>query len=220
MELKLSISLKGLNSYVTSQCNTFFPDEQPVAPDEMYLHVEDAMRRTEHCFSNVALPHYMRDGQPMFNHLNGDHYCIFLCYLARGVFVAGKNVTLATKVFLLNKALHGIDAFYEVQFPDIFIVVHPLGAVLGKAKYADRFVVYQGVTVGSTAKGIYPVFGGDNILYSNSSVIGECVVGKNVAFGARSHVIDTKIEDNKVVVGSFPDHRIMEKKKEIRKIFV
>ena len=37
------------------------------------------------------------------------------------------------KLFLLNKALHGCDIYYEVALPSVFLLVHPLGTVLGRA---------------------------------------------------------------------------------------
>ena len=44
---------------------------------------------------------------------------------------------LASKAYCLNKALHAIDVFYEVELPEIFFLEHPLGTVLGRAKYSN-----------------------------------------------------------------------------------
>ena len=41
------------------------------------------------------------------------------------------------------------------------------------------------------------------------SVIGACNVGSNVVFGAGSSIIDRDIPDDTVVLGSFPQNRLL-----------
>lgn len=209
MGLITSISDKELSRLICNQCNHFFPDGFLIDSNEIYSYIVSVLGKIEHCFSNMSLPYFKKDGMPFFNHLHGDHYCIFLCYLSNVVFQNNCDPRIASKFFLLNKALHGLDAFYEIIYPDIFLVVHPIGTILGRAKYADKFVVYQGVTVGATTHGIYPSFSEKTILYSNSSIIGDCRVGTNFILGAKSSLINCNIESNKLVVGNYPSHRIL-----------
>ena len=117
-------------------------------------------------------------------------------------------ISIAEKAFLLNKALHGIDAFYAITLPDVFLFVHPVGTVLGNASYADCLVVYQNVTVGSDKDGIYPTFGKSTVLYSKSSVIGRCKIGNNVSIAAHSFVRNMDVPDDSVVVGLYPENKI------------
>ena len=103
--------------------------------------------------------------------------------------------------------------------PSVFIVVHPLGTVLGRANYNDNMVFYQGVTIGATHEGVYPKFSGNNILYSNSSVIGSCNIGKNVIMGANSNIVNTDILENKTVLGNYPNNKYLISKPILKTIF-
>ncbi len=117
--------------------------------------------------------------------------------------VEGDEVT-PTRLSLLNKALNGVDLFYNVSMPNVFMLVHPVGSVIGNATYSDFLVVYQNCTIGADGDK-YPVFSGPAILYSGSSVIGECHVGRNVVFVAQSLALRRVIPDDSVVTGRFPN---------------
>jgi serine O-acetyltransferase len=96
--------------------------------------------------------------------------------LSREVFLKSNDFTLAKKIYLLNKALFCLDVFYEVELPPIFLFVHPVGTVLGRAKYSDYLVVYQRVGVGSN-HGIYPTLGEYVTLHPGAMVLGNSQVG-------------------------------------------
>ena len=119
---------------------------------------------------------------------------------------------LLEKIYYLNKIMHSVDIFYSVMLPKIFCVAHPLGTILGHAKYSDYLYVYQNVTVGSTNDGIYPEFGKFIALSSNTSIIGDCKVGNNVLFGGNSFIINKHIPDNSLVLGHYPNNRVVENK--------
>jgi serine O-acetyltransferase len=206
--LSLSIKETSLVIYVTKQLNHYFPDDEVVSENKVASLVYNALSRIERCFQTINLPYYRKDENPFFNHLHGDHYSAFLYILSRQAYLNGLE-SLAAKIFLFNKLLFGIDAFYTIQLPESFVFVHPLGTILGRATYSNYFVVYQGVTVGANAKGIYPAFSEQTLLFSNSSVIGECQVGKNFVLGSMSSLIDTIVPDNKVLVGNYPNHKIL-----------
>src|SRR5437588_860224 len=76
---------------------------------------------------------------------------------------------LAACVYGLNKALHGLDVFYEVELPTIFAFQHPVGTVLGRAHYSNYLLVYQRCTVGSTLSGESPTFEPGVVLFGGSS---------------------------------------------------
>ena len=94
-----------------------------------------AFQRIEFCFSKINNKYFFDGTNSVFNHLNGDQYAIFLYYLSNTLFRLNQDTNLCSKLYLLNKALHGLDAFYEVQLPDIFMVIHPISTVLGRGKY-------------------------------------------------------------------------------------
>lgn len=140
-----------------------------------------------------------------------DKYAVFLYYLSRALYSADKSIC-ATQIYSLNKILHSLDAFYEVDLPEIFMLTHPVGSVLGRAKYSNYFCAYHNCGVGSDKKdGIthYPSFGEGVVLYGGAKVIGKCQVGDNVIFGANAFIIHTNVPSNSVVVGAYPNHRIL-----------
>jgi len=212
--LELSLPKVDLKNYLLRQLNLFFPDGNTVDESFMDSCVDQSVARLELSFDRIALPYYIKGQYSYFNHLHGDHYSAFLYMTSNTAYKLG-NEDIAAKLFLLNKAMFGIDAFYGIDLPEHFLFVHPLGTVLGRANYSDFLVVYQGVTVGATVEGIYPAFSQRTILYSHSSVIGKCFLGKNFVMGANASIINTPIPDNTIVIGSYPNYRTLENKKNL-----
>ena len=166
-----------------------------------------ALQRIECCFGHVNLKYYRENGDVVFNHLNSDHFATFLYFLGNTIWNQTNDTELPTRFFYLNKIMHGLDLFYAINMPKIFLLVHPIGTVLGNANYDDYFVAYQNVTVGADEAGIYPSFEIGAVLYAKSTVIGECQIGKNVVFGANAFVINTDVPDQRLVVGQHPNCR-------------
>ncbi len=83
----------------------------------------------------------------VINPLNGVMYTNYLYWLSRYLFESNDEES-AAKVYGLNKMLHGNDLFYAIKLPTIWSCEHPLGAVMGRAQYGERFFFYQGSTVG------------------------------------------------------------------------
>jgi serine O-acetyltransferase len=210
-KLVLSIPKANLFNLVESQLNSHFPDQQVINRRALQYCIENAIARIRKCFDPINSKYYGQGDESYFNHLNGDHFSSFLYFVSNEAYLAGDEI-LASKLFLLNKCLFSLDAFYSIKLPIHFLFAHPLGTVLGNANYGDFLVVYQGVTIGSTTGGIYPIFSKSTILYSNSSIIGKCHIGTNFVLGANASLVNTNIQDNKVVVGNFPNHSILENK--------
>lgn len=208
-----SISEGEISGVVANQINNMIPDIVQVSSQEVLPYVESAFTRLFNCFQGINNRYYGEGGDVVFNHLHSDHYCTFL-YLASNAAYLDNATTLATKLFLLNKYLHGIDLYFSVKMPEVFMLVHPVGSVVGNAEYSNKIVIYQNCSVGSIFKNdkyIYPRFGENIVLYSRTSVIGECNVGNNVIFGANSFVIKTNIPNNCLVTGASP-HVIVTRK--------
>lgn len=126
--------------------------------------------------------------------------------------VGGGVRSVCDKVYALNRALSSADLYYEVELPNIFTFDHPLGAVMGRAKYSDYFTFSQGCTVGNN-HGIYPRFGRRVFMMSDSKVIGDCKVGDNVVIAANAYVRDQDIPGNSLVFGASPNLIIKERHK-------
>jgi len=196
-----SLNAVDITNYTMNQLNNVFPDKNIVTFELIHDGVVEALNRVYNNFSHIKGKYYRDGDTTLFNHLNGDHYCVYLYYLSNTLYKKGYSDWLCSKVFYLNKLLHGIDAFYSVELPEHFMVIHPLGTVLGNAKYGDYMIFYQGVTIGASAEGIYPEFEGQNILYSQSAVIGNLNVGSNAIIANGVRVTNQNIPSNTLVFG-------------------
>jgi len=217
--MKCTIKGKQLASYVHKQLSLFYPDEFYIEISNIEKCMDNVLDRVEYCFRHIKSKYYSNeDNEVLFNHLNGDHYATFLYFLSNTIWLESKDERLSDKIFLLNKALHGVDLFYEISMPDIFLLVHPLGTVLGRASYSNYLVVYQGCTIGSVVGGGFPIIGEHLTMYSNSSLLGDCRVGSNVTIGANSYAVNSLIDENKIIVGQHPHLKITQNKP-IKSIF-
>jgi serine O-acetyltransferase len=200
-EMKMSLTREELLSYLCAQLNNFFPDGKLVKSEHLKGSFDYILKRLEYCFSRVNSKYFCHNGKTAFNHLNSDQYAMFLYFAANTVYKTTKQVDLATKLFLLNKCLHGIDVFYEVDLPDIFLFVHPLGTVLGRGKYSNYFVVYQRCSIGSNHDN-YPIMGENLIMHPGSAILGNCRIGDNCRIAAGSLVMDIDLEPNSIYIGN------------------
>lgn len=207
--MKLSLSKKDLASYIQNLITTNFSDGIKINSDQLFIMVEKGLHRTESSFSQIGAKYYTEEDEINFNHLNSDHMTVLLYFAANSGYQLDYEINLLEKFYYLNKMLNGVDIFYSVNLPNVFCVTHPLGTVLGNAEYSNFMCFYQGVTVGSTQKNSYPIFGNKVILSSNSSVLGNCNIGNNIIFAANSFVLNKDIPDNSIVTGRYPDNRII-----------
>ena len=129
-------------------------------------------------------------------------------------YLSSKGQTFeAESLAKLNKVLHGLDFFPREVLPPGVLLVHPIGAVIGRVSFKQFTVIYQGVTVGGHPANDedvrYPLFNGPAVLFSGATVLGGTTVGAHVAFAANSMVIDEDIPAGALVVGQYPNHRIL-----------
>jgi serine O-acetyltransferase len=168
--------------------------------------------RLEYCFSHSKNKYYRKNGMVYFNPFHAAQWCIFLYYLSCTLYNKSKdNRVVCDKIYYLNRTLNSCDLFYEVNLPEIFSLDHPLGSVIGRGTFKNYFSFSQGCTVGNN-KGIYPVFGENVKMLSNSKVLGDCIIGNNVIIASNTYIKDTNIPDNSIVFGSSPNLIIKENK--------
>ncbi|MGX5820028.1 hypothetical protein ACWKWU_17660 [Chitinophaga lutea] len=197
----LSLNQEKLASYVVTQANNFFPDGNPIPLETVKKNIDTVLQRVEYCFSKVNSKYFFNGEYVVFNHLNADQYAMFLYFLSNTLFREGVDTSVCTKFFLLNKALHSLDAFYEVALPDIFLLVHPMATVLGRGRYSNYFIAYQRCGIGSN-RGIYPEIGEFVTLHPGAAVLGDSKVGHYCKIAADSLVIDQSIDDGHNYFGS------------------
>jgi serine O-acetyltransferase len=181
-----------LAGYTAAQLNHFFPDGRAVDPRGLCRWVDLAAQRFEYCFTRVAI------GSPELDVLHSDRYCAYLYFLANTVYREGGERRVAEKLFYLNKALHAFNCMYDCALPDIFVVIHAVGTVLGKASYANYLVVGQNCTVGAI-RGEYPVLGERVIMGAGTSIIGKCQVGDDVMLAPGAQVFMRDVPNNSLV---------------------
>ena len=202
--MNLSLKPTDLASYVRKQFENLFPDG--TNSGDLPKFVDLALGRVEHCFSRVRLKGFFADGQARFAHWHCDQYAIFLYYLANSAFREKPGHPIAEKAYALNKALHALDAYYEVELPDVFAVQHPVGTVLGRASYSDYFICYHNCTVGANLDNDYPSFGRGIVMYGGSRVIGRTTVGDNTLVSTGAIIIDSgALERDSVLHGFHPN---------------
>ncbi len=214
MKFELSLQPADLETYVHALVRNHLPDGFAAPP--LGKHLVRALERTEHCFSAIHRK-YFREGDALkFDHLNGDQFSAFLYFLGNTVWRDSGSDGFPTRLFYLNKILHGLDLYFSVAMPDVFRLVHPVGTVLGRADYGNFLMVYQGCAVGANEHNVYPRFGEGVVLFSRTSVLGDSQVGNNVVFGANTFLINSNVPDNSVVVGQYPNHRVLPNTETVR----
>jgi serine O-acetyltransferase len=199
--LRSSLERPALARLAAKQANGLFPDGDEIEAEELLDSAGRAMQCLEHCFSKINNRYFFDGQQAIFDHLHGDQYAMWLYFLSHQLHLDGGPVAWSKKLFLLNKALHGCDIFYAVKLPSVFLLVHPLGTVLGRGEYSDYFVAYQRCGVGSNHD-IYPQLGRHVTLRPGSAVLGNSVLGDQVTVAAESLVLDRSIPSNTLYIGN------------------
>ena len=118
--------------------------------------------------------------------------------------IAETSRSLCSKLYMLNKALSACEIYYEVELPDIFLLEHPVGTVMGRGKFSNYFFFLQNCTVGAN-NNLYPEFGERVVMCAGSKVLGTSHIGSNVIISADTCVIDQDVPDNSIVFGRSPN---------------
>lgn len=191
------------------QLNSFWRTN--LIEQDIAVYIDNAIEKTKKSFDASNRPHYLKNG---FSVLNTCVYSVFLYHMSHDIAGDGcdeNRCKLADKLYYLNKIMNCVDWYWNISLPEHFIVDHPLGSVLGRAKYGDYFSIYQGVTVGESLKKdevALPTLGHHVIMFSDSKIIGKCNIGNYVILSANSCVINTHIPDCSIVYGKGKDIKI------------
>ena len=176
--------------------------------------IDYALNRCEENFSHSENKYYQveDDGggkKCRFNPYHSVQYMIFLYYLSHDIYKNYHASQLCDKIYYLNKIFHSVDLFYAIDLPSHFGAEHPLGAVMGRARYSNGFFFYQGCTVGGTIDKdgnlYYPVLEENVRMYANSTILGRCHIGKNAQIGAGALVKNQDVPENSIVFGQSPN---------------
>lgn len=190
--IEISLSKLELSDYLINQLNNHFPDSKLINSKEILKSLDLTLDRLENCLTKAQLNRYKKDGIPYFNHLFSDTYMLFLCYLGNTVWNQTHDITLASKIYYLNKIMHSFDCMYDNKIPDVFLIVHGIGTIMGKADYSNYFVIYQGCTIGAS-HGIYPKIGVGVSVTANSSIIGKCTIGDRATISTKTTIFQKDV---------------------------
>ena len=207
-----TISKDNILAQLVMQLKSHFfisDDEKSIIEERL----DYALAACEENFSHSENKYYFNElgGAKMcrFNPYHSVQYMTFLYYLSHDIYKNTKAGQLCDKIYYLNKIFHSVDLFYAIDLPEQFGAEHPLGSVMGRAKYSNGFFFYQGCTVGGTYDKVgiihYPVIEENVKMYANSSILGKCHIGKNVQIGAGALVKNQDVPDNSIVFGQSPN---------------
>lgn len=198
------ISRDKLLNRLINQLKSFFE----ISEDEVnvvHFLSNEVFQRCEYNFSKNENKYYSRNGEVYFNPNHSGQYTVFLYYFANTIFQAKKDdIALADKIYYLNRIMNSCDLFYEVKLPEVFMLDHPLGSVIGRGQFGNYFAFSQNCTVGNN-KNIYPIIGERVTMSANTMILGNSKIGNNVILGAGACVKDQNIPDNSLVFGSSPN---------------
>jgi serine O-acetyltransferase len=203
----------ALARFVARQLANLLPDDHDAQP-AVHAAMPMALERTRHCVAHVRA--WRSRG---FDPLTSGQYASLLYFLGREVAVALHDTATATRLFLLNKALNGLELFHEVELPDVFFLSHTPGLVLAKATYGDRLVLHQGCTVGRKSPQERPQFGERVVLFPGSMVIGHCRIGARTAIAPGVCLVDTDTPEDSLVLPGPGRPRIVAARREVWRDF-
>ena len=98
---------------------------------------------------------------------------------------------------------YGYDIPYSIDIGPGLLIFHIGGIVLSAQKCGKNLTISQNVTVGMTShKGVksFPVIGDNVYLAPGCAVIGNVVIGNNVAVGTNA-VVTKSADENSVLIG-------------------
>jgi serine O-acetyltransferase len=209
-----SLDHAGLVAYVRAQLESTFPDGTPIVAEDI---VGAATGRVRHCFTSIRHPAFGDADSVVFDHLHGDQYTMFLYYASNSAFAAG-DVTLAKKLFLLNKALNGFFCMYDTLLPPVMFLNHALGTVIGRGTYGNFLLVTQNVTFGKEGDRA-PVIGEGVIVYGGALIAGATTIGDRTVIAANASIRNAGVPAESVVAGSSPDLLIRPRKRRLSEEF-
>ena len=203
LDLLISISLEELEILVNKQLSNMFllkSEEEEIVKSS----IKEALKKCKFCFKPNLGKYFHFEDKTFFNPFHSGQYCIFLYYLSKVIYRIDKTYLISSicdRIYYLNKLLNSVDLYYRINLPNIFMLDHPLGSVMGNAKYNDGFAFSQNCTVGCS-KGNYPILGQNVWMSSDSKILGKSIIGNNVIVAANTYIKDLEVPDFSIVFGS------------------
>ena len=217
--MKLSIPKSELKRFIGRQLNTFFPDKYKFSGKDIDVAFELGLERTEWCFKHITLESYFKDNQALFSHLHSDQYSQFLYYFSNSLFLESQNKPICDKLILLNKTLNGMFYSYKGILPEIFLLGHPVGTVIGNANYSNFLVISQNVTINTGVVDengdLKPRIGKGVFLSAGATIIGNKSIGSRTSIGANTLIFNREIPDDSIAYTKNDGSLVVESRKKV-----
>jgi serine O-acetyltransferase len=94
--------------------------------------------------------------------------------------------------------LNGIDLFYKIELPKVFVLTHTVGIVLSNTVYGNYFVIFQNSTVGRIGDD-RPVIGEGVVMFPNTCVSGRCQIGSRTILSQGTRLINSDSPGNVII---------------------
>ncbi len=138
---------------------------------------------------------------------NGNELAVFLYRLGHELHISRLD-DLKFQIHWLLKELCSCEIYFNNEIGQGFYIVHGLGTVIGsRNKIGNGFKIHQGCTIGHKKNGLGKGnLIGDNVtMYSNSSIIGELLIGNNVVIGGNVLIFNNVESDTVITVKNAND---------------
>ena len=196
-----------LQSYIGTQIEHFMPDGLYKSGMLTIRDIEVALQKIDKCFSHIRNSAYSDDaGNTFFSHLHADQYATLLVILACDIWKERQDKIVCDRIMYLNRVLHSFMMSYKCHLPDIFMLGHPVGSVIGNAEYSDYLYISQNCTINTgdrDADGSYtPKIGKYFAMGAGAVLVGNKPIGDNCSIGAGAMLYDTALEDNSIVINN------------------
>lgn len=214
--MKLSMEKRQLINYTKRQLDFYLPDGYEIPEKLLEDSVEIALGRCEKCFRHILLPGYCKKGEAFFYHLHQDQHATFLYFLGNTVWKEYGEKQFCDKLMNLTRILHGFLLSYKCQMPDVFILGHPAGSIIGNAIYSDGLYISQNVTINTHTDSngnIDLKIGKGCLLGAGAKVIGNQTIGDRVSIGVDALIYNQAVENDSVCLRDKSGKVIIRKRK-------
>lgn len=214
--MKMSLSANELSNYVRRQIEYFMPDEYRYSEKKFFKATEIALDRCETCFKHILLPGYHNKQEVNFSHFHMDQYATFLYFLGNTLWNEYQEKDICDRLLNLNRILNGFFLSYKCPMPNIFILAHPVGSVIGNAQYSDGLYISQNVTINTHTdeEGKLDLkIGKGCFMGAGAKIIGNEAIGDRVSIGVDTLIYNRKIADDSVCMKSESGEVIVRQRK-------
>ena len=207
MELIFKPDKTTFLSFLEKRCLNF-----DINYNEVEFFLEELFVNLKDKFKHIPNKYYS-DGNDIILHTA--HYsqsCLILLELNNIIYnsyLKNKNeklLEICDKIYFMNTTQSSCDLYYDIDFPKKIFCDHPLGSVIGRAKFSEKSsLVFGGKCNIGQNRFVYPEIDGDLVMYSGSVLLGKTTVKGLVVLSYGSYVKDEGLLENVLIFGQSPN---------------